>query len=61
MKKDDWVLIKDRIPKENERVLLFNGFRIFDLSWMQWTNHDEEWLRKEFTHWMPLPPLPDKV
>ena len=46
-----WVSIADEIPPENKKVICWNGYRMVEQSWMQYTGSDEEWFRRTFTHW----------
>lgn len=48
-----WVAVADEIPPENKKVICWNGYRMVEQSWMQYTGSDEEWFRKTFTHWTP--------
>lgn len=57
-----WISVKDKLPKDNERVLVALSQ---DLA-MSYTNIDTDrmesgkWVRwnKRVTHWMPLPTPP---
>jgi len=46
-----WVAVKENTPKENERVLAHNGYRLVETSWQEYTDQDEEWFKKRFTYW----------
>ena len=60
MMKNEWISIKDRLPKEREHVLAC------DANWENYyiaTCVSGDWVNGEFktiyvTHWMPLPLLP---
>lgn len=58
---DGWVSVKDRLPKENKRVLVHvvnastldvDTDRIVGGQWVRWAG--------SITHWMPLPEPPKK-
>jgi len=54
-----WISVKDRLPKEYESVLAFDGASIyiahqFDGSWME----DRECMDINPSYWMPLPEAP---
>lgn len=54
-----WISVNDLLPMENQEVLCFNLFgRIMQKSWMQYTDQDAEWFKKNFTHWQQLPNEP---
>lgn len=57
-KPTEWISVKDRLPEERVRVLCWNGYRIFEKSWEQYTNQDDEWFKATFTHWLPMTVLP---
>jgi hypothetical protein len=46
----DWISVNDRLPEENQRVLMFDyRGRIADY---RFTN--DWWLQKELTHWAEI-------
>lgn len=47
----NWVAVTDEIPPENKKVICWNGHRMVEQSWMQYTESDEEWFRRTFTYW----------
>ena len=57
----DWISVKDRLPNDNERVLVhvvgkpFNidADRFFNSRWVRWNG--------VVTHWMPLPEPPEAL
>ena len=62
-----WISVKDRLPEWGQRVIATNGVfvgeafrRIMDI----WLRYDDGAARAciadEVTHWMPLPPAPEK-
>lgn len=57
----EWKLVTQEIPKNRQRVLCYNGRRIIDTRWEMYTDQDEEWFRRTFTHWCSLPDLPDEI
>jgi Protein of unknown function (DUF551) len=66
---NEWVSVKDRIPTENENVILFDGKEVFCGSFEGYDRNKllcygnqscdgicYGWYnKKEITHWMPLP------
>jgi hypothetical protein len=61
---NDWVKVDDRLPEEEESVLLCDGFsicigHIFDSENKYWWNSPDI-MMNDITHWMPLPELPSK-
>lgn len=58
-KQSEWISVEDRLPKQWQYVLVFDGFEIgtdFIASSGMWYEHDH----KDITHWMPLPEPPKK-
>lgn len=53
-----WISSKDRIPKNNERVLAHTGFRMLEQSYSLGSDQDDEWFKRSFPHWQPLPSPP---
>ena len=67
-RKQEWISVKDRLPKSNQEVLVYRGGHIGDLmnvyiyvgndKWEDeygyWSVTDDEGI----THWMPLPEPP---
>jgi hypothetical protein len=62
MHKQEWISVKERTPKEGERVLILNedgwidisrSFLVIVLEHLDWCDST-----KVVTHWMPLPKLP---
>lgn len=58
MLREEWVKASDKLPKEHSQVLCYNGFRISQHSWKQYTDQNADWFKKTFTHWRELPKLP---
>lgn len=61
---DDWILVKDRMPEENIRVLLFDA----DVGAISGHYLEKSWYLENFkdkgacvTHWQPLPNPPKGV
>jgi len=46
-----WIPVNERIPKNNKKVLCFNGYRMIENSWSMHTDQDAEWFKKTFTYW----------
>lgn len=55
---NQWISVEDRLPEDNENVLCYNGYRIVDNSYSMYTDQDQFWFKKRFTHWMYIPALP---
>lgn len=59
-KVNEWISVKDRLPEEKTRVLVFvphssikiDTDRIVGRIWVRWRGH--------ITHWMPLPEPPEE-
>lgn len=58
-KEQKWISVKERLPEKNKRVLCFDGFRMMGNSYSSYSDQDEEWFKRSFTHWMPLPNPPE--
>lgn len=76
MEKDnqEWISVKDRLPRYNETVLIYRPFMAEDISvgnyYGYYGEDDEEWHegwvccgtivtdKDVITHWMPLPEPP---
>jgi hypothetical protein len=41
-----WIPVNERIPKNNKKVLCFNGYRMIENSWSMHTDQDAEWFKK---------------
>ena len=54
----EWISVKDKLPKERENVLCYNGYRISSHNWCKHTDKDDDWFKKTFTHWCKLPKTP---
>ena len=60
-KVNEWISVKDRLPEEKTRVLVFvthssikiDTDRIVGRIWVRWNGH--------ITHWMPLPEPPKEA
>lgn len=68
---NEWISVKDRLPPENQRVLIFNlrdsEYAFLDVVRIGFLQYDKWWLYKSYhgnsdnvsvTHWMPLPEAP---
>ncbi|MEI6206192.1 MAG: DUF551 domain-containing protein [Desulfuromonadales bacterium] len=64
----EWIDVREKLPDESERVLLFTPYPIFGGDYSCVGNRESIKTcttrigKKEapvFTHWMPLPPKPD--
>ena len=59
-----WVSVEDRFPEDDQTVLVTNGQRVKEVSFIQITKLDTPNFRfttmkfDEITHWMPLPSPP---
>jgi hypothetical protein len=49
-----WISVNDRLPKNNENVLCFDGTRMRENSYSSYSDQDEQWFKTIFTHWRPL-------
>jgi hypothetical protein len=67
-----WISVKDRLPDENEIVLLYfelNGIKYIEKGWLDpdyakgleafGMHMTFEEYQDKITHWMPLPKYPD--
>ena len=62
----EWILVKDRLPENDQLALCFmkdksfGTFRVFQWNYIDWQwNDGNEWFdEKDVTHWMPLPEPP---
>ena len=54
----EWISVEDKLPEEHEDVLCYNGHRISSHNWCKYTDQDDEWFKKTFTHWCKLPKIP---
>ena len=64
----EWISVKDRLPKDDEDVLVIDDTGRMAVScyffssygsWL-WENRDDQVLLGEVTHWMPLPNPPEE-
>lgn len=55
---EGWISVEERLPGSGEDVLCYNGFRMVDNCWEKYTDQDDRWFKRAFTHWMPLPHKP---
>lgn len=57
-----WVSVDNEIPPENMEVWAINKHgRMRQASWMQYTDQNKDWFEINFTHWQPLPELPNST
>lgn len=49
---NEWVSVKDRLPNKAELILAYQNGEIY-------TSFYDGLFRVGFTHWQPLPPIPD--
>jgi hypothetical protein len=70
MSEDKWISVKDRLPKEGERVLVTIEFdkpnfrgerRKISIDKVQCGCWLLEWADETITHWQPLPDLPKEL
>jgi len=54
----EWISVKDKLPEEHEDVLCYNGYRISSHNWCKYTDQDDKWFERTFTHWCKLPNIP---
>ena len=54
----DWIPVTERIPESNQSVLCYNGKRMIENSWCKHTDQDDEWFKRQFTHWAICPNKP---
>lgn len=57
----EWISVKDRMPEEDNRVLVWLGVKLYDYTRIDTDRlHNGRWIRwgKDVTHWMPLPNPP---
>lgn len=52
-----WVSVKDRLPENNEEVLVWGEYFENYNSWM--INHETGWRKLRVIAWMPLPQKPE--
>lgn len=57
---NDWISVKDRLPKDSERVLCFNGkVNVVLYNEAKWLDEGSDYVWSveplNVTHWMPLP------
>lgn len=53
-----WISVDTLLPKNNEQVLCYNGYRMVENSYSIGSDQDAEWFKQKFTHWQPLPEVP---
>jgi hypothetical protein len=60
----NWISVKDRLPENGQRVMIYNGIEIMDgFNWWKeddifQNDYDQEFKKQEVTHWMKLPDPP---
>jgi hypothetical protein len=67
MKQSDWISVKDRLPDNDDDVLVTDGKRLEIAFWFYYfephcwsfSNELAGYDTGAITHWMPLPPLPE--
>ena len=62
---NEWISVKDRLPKENERVIASCRDGVFEAFVNQWGRWQRGGINMDFwygevTHWMPFPEPPKK-
>jgi len=66
---NEWISVKNRLPKDNQKILAFNGeihVATFNENpgegiasiWESKSSPSGYWGLNKVTHWMPLPELP---
>ena len=66
LRKDGWISVEDRLPEEQERVLVYDhvegeGQTVYEAKRVngRWIWANSVWVTHGITHWMPLPSPPD--
>ena len=52
----EWISVKDRLPDDGTKVLLYLDYGMIEASWYDSSYYMPFWNR--VTHWMPLPEPP---
>ena len=53
-----WVSVNERLPENRQRVLCYSRSYMGQDSWEKYTDQDDKWFVKRYTHWQPLPEPP---
>ena len=53
-----WISVKERLPENRQRVLCYGGSYMGEDSWEKYTDQDDKWFVKRYTHWQLLPEPP---
>lgn len=61
----EWIGVKDKLPKDDEYVLTYDGYSICTACIFYWEEGNPVWMSPpappfEATHWMPLPKPPNQ-
>lgn len=67
LKKSPWVSVKEKLPDFGDPVFVAGGFMLeqrccrvgVEYAWKWMGQFSERWSSELFSHWMPIPELPD--
>lgn len=58
----NWISVKERMPKDEEKVLIFADGEIhlmtYNANWQDFTGIEDCFEESKIKHWMPLPEPP---
>ena len=61
LQEQQWISVKERLPEDRQRVLCYSRSYIGQDSWEKYTDQDDKWFVRRYTHWQLLPPKPPKI